>query len=136
MEPVSTSERKAGSLHKLRKGRERCSATRRDGQPCQAPAIEGGLVCRRHGGGAPQVQITARHHELEWARYIAHREWAEARGTPSEFDALCKALEAGRELDAYEVKLRLLAELRAKVKRQRTESGTIRTAPEEPRRNP
>jgi hypothetical protein len=35
--------------------RERCNATRRDGEPCQAPAVKGATVCRRHGGAAPQV---------------------------------------------------------------------------------
>ena len=35
--------------------RERCSARRRDGQPCGAPAAKGAVVCRVHGGAAPQV---------------------------------------------------------------------------------
>jgi len=106
-------------LHKLRKGRDRCGATRRDGEPCQAPAIEGGLVCRRHGGGAPQVKIAAEHFRNKLAAYSAGRDFEEARGTPGEFDVLCKALRAQRDLDAYEVKLGLLAELRAEVRQKR-----------------
>ncbi len=38
----------------------RCSATRRDGTPCQAPAVKGATVCRMHGGSAPQVRAAAR----------------------------------------------------------------------------
>jgi hypothetical protein len=112
-------DREADGLHKLREGRERCSATRRDGEPCQAPAVEGHYVCRRHGGGAPQVQIVAKHHQLLMARHTAEREFEAARGTPGEFDALCRWSAADREVDAYEVKLRLLAELRAAAKRRR-----------------
>ena len=108
----------------LRKGRERCGARRRDGQPCQAPAIEGGLVCRRHGGGSPQAQIKARHRVLMEASYFAHLEWQEARGTNREFDALCRALQAGRDLDVYEVKLLRLAHLRAAVKELKADAET------------
>jgi len=39
--------------------RERCGARCRDGHPCGAPAIRGRIVCRRHGGGAPQVKAIA-----------------------------------------------------------------------------
>jgi len=123
--------RAAEGLRKLRKGRDQCSATRRDGEPCQAPAIAEGLVCRRHGGGSPQARIAAEHRQYQMAAYAATREFEEARGTPREFDALCAALAAGRELDAYEVKLRLLAELRAELKRKRATAGTMRT-PEDP----
>jgi hypothetical protein len=109
----------ASGLHKLRKGRDNCTATRRDGEPCQAPAVEETLVCRRHGGSAPQVLIKARHQQLQMALYSASRDWEEARGTPGEFDALCRWSRAGRELDEYEAKLRLLAALRAELKRGR-----------------
>ena len=106
----------SGRLRKLRKGRDQCTAHRRDGEQCLAPAVAGALVCRRHGGGAPQVQIAARHFALMEARYIAVTGWQEARGTPREFDALCRALAAQRDLDAYEAKLLQLAHLRAAVK--------------------
>jgi hypothetical protein len=108
----------AEGLHQLRKGRDRCGAARRDGGPCRAPAIPGGLVCRRHGGAAPQVAIRAKHMELLLARYVAHCDWQAARGTPGEFDALCRALQAGREVSGYEAKMRLLAELKAERKRR------------------
>jgi hypothetical protein len=114
----------SGRPRKLRKGRDRCWARRRDGQPCRAPAIEGGLVCRRHGGGAPQVQIKARHRLLVEAAYFADLEWQEARGAPGEFDALCRALQARRDLDAYEVKLLQLAHLKAAVKELKADAET------------
>jgi hypothetical protein len=106
----------SGRLHKLRKGRDRCTARRRDGERCLAPAVEGALVCRRHGGSASQVLIKARHRLLMEASYFAQLEWQEAQGTAREFDVLCKALQAQRDLDAYEFKLLQLAELRAAVK--------------------
>lgn len=109
--------REAAPPRKLRKGRERCTARRRDGQPCQAPAIAGGTVCRRHGGSAPQVAIAARHFTLLAARWAAHREYGQAKGTGREFDALCACLAADRAVLAYEAKLERLAELRAQVRR-------------------
>ena len=111
--------RQAAGLRKLRRGRDQCTARRRDGQPCQAPAIEGGLVCRRHGGSAPQVQIAARHFVLMEAHYIAALEFEEARGTPGEFDALCRWCAADRALTAYRFKLLRLAVLKAEVRQLR-----------------
>jgi hypothetical protein len=46
-------------------GRRLCSATTRKGLPCKGPAIQGGLVCRMHGGAAPQVKEAARRVTLE-----------------------------------------------------------------------
>jgi hypothetical protein len=103
----------------LRKGRDRCTATRRDGRPCRAPAIAGGLVCRRHGGQAPQVQIAAKHHRLQLALWVANREFEEAAGTSGRFDALCKYGQAARALSEYEAKLDYLAELRAELRKRK-----------------
>ena len=74
------SERETDGLRKLRKGRRQCSATRRDGTRCRAPAIAGGDCCLKHGGSAPQVQIAAKHALLLTARYTAHRAWEDAQG--------------------------------------------------------
>lgn len=41
-------------------GRAQCTATAKSsGKRCTRPAIEGGTVCRYHGGGAPQVKRMA-----------------------------------------------------------------------------
>lgn len=37
----------------------RCTATNRQGNRCGKAAIPGGVVCRMHGGAAPQVQVKA-----------------------------------------------------------------------------
>jgi len=39
--------------------RRNCSATTRSGKPCRGAAINGGTVCRMHGGAAPQVRRKA-----------------------------------------------------------------------------
>ena len=36
-----------------------CKATSRKGRKCKQPAIDGGTVCRYHGGAAPQVRAAA-----------------------------------------------------------------------------
>jgi len=38
----------------------RCRGTNRHGAPCGNSPIPGGFVCRLHGGGAPQVQRSAK----------------------------------------------------------------------------
>ena len=114
-------ERQAAGLHKLRKGRDQCTARRRDGRRCRAPAVAGAAVCRRHGGAASQVQIAARHVLLMEAFIDASCEYEEARGTPGEFDALCRWSAAERALSEYRAKLKRLAELRAEVRRREAE---------------
>jgi hypothetical protein len=117
-DPMSRAHaREAAGLHKLRKGRDQCTARRRDGGQCLAPAVKGALVCRRHGAGAPQVQIAARHFVLLEAHYEAVLGYEEARGTPGEFEALCRWSVAERDLREYEARLRRLAGLRAEVRR-------------------
>jgi len=37
-----------------------CKAHTSSGKPCKAPAIKGGVVCKVHGGAAPQVREAAR----------------------------------------------------------------------------
>jgi hypothetical protein len=43
----------------LRGHPERCTATNRQGKRCSSPAIKGAVVCRMHGGSAPQVIASA-----------------------------------------------------------------------------
>ena len=118
-DPGEPDERQLDGLHKLRKGRDQCGATRRDGGQCQAPAIRGGLVCHRHGGAAPQVAIAAEYTENLTRANSVRLEYEEARGTPGEFDALCRLNQTATDLEAYQIKLRLLRELKA-ARRQRT----------------
>lgn len=39
--------------------KRKCTGTRKDGQPCARAPIAGALVCRVHGGAAPQVAAKA-----------------------------------------------------------------------------
>jgi hypothetical protein len=99
-----------------RKGRDQCTAHRRDGQRCQAQAIEGGWVCRVHGGASPQAIRAARRRELALAVIGAEAAWQAARGTNRErpkFYLLCDAVSA---LERYDADLDLLRELRAAVR--------------------
>ena len=50
-----------------------CTAKRSGGQPCKAYAINGGSVCRVHGGAAPQVLDAARRRLLAAADPVAAR---------------------------------------------------------------
>jgi len=110
----------------LRRGRDRCGATCRDGHPCQAPTIPGGLVCRHHGGSAPQVLLAAGLLLRQMAHYTACREVEEAQGTPGEFDAVCRFSAAERGLREYQEKLNRIAELRALLAGQRAANGTAK----------
>jgi hypothetical protein len=99
---------------------EPCGATTRTGRPCQAKAIPGGFVCRVHGGSAPQVRIAAGLRLREKAELDALLKWDETRS----FNDLCKVAAAQRAVERYRAKLRLLAELRAKVRQQRPGGST------------
>jgi hypothetical protein len=124
-----TRAREEDGLHRLRQGRDQCAARRRDGSQCQAPAVPWTLVCRRHGGSAPQVLIKARHLELQAALYDATMGYREAKGTPGEFDALCSWSHAERDLAQYEAKLERLAELRAELRRQKAAARATEPPP-------
>lgn len=46
----------------------KCTAvSRRTGRPCGSYAVKGAVVCRKHGGSAPQIKKAAK---LNYARYI------------------------------------------------------------------
>jgi hypothetical protein len=98
---------------------EPCSALRRDGQPCQAPTIKGGFVCRRHGGSAPQVRIAAQRRLLQDRIVAATEEWWAAKGTGVEFERLCGIAAAERDLRAFEARVAELARLRTAVRAAR-----------------
>ena len=98
---------------------ETCSAMRRDGKPCEAPAIHSGFACRRHGGSARQVAFAAERRRRQITLMDAIEAWHEAEGTDRAFDRLCPVGEAQRSLEAYEDKLAELARARAKLRRLR-----------------
>lgn len=50
-----------------RKGLKCTAVSRRTGKPCGSYAVKGTVVCRKHGGSAPQIKKTAK---LNYARYI------------------------------------------------------------------
>jgi hypothetical protein len=106
--------------------RERCHARTRTGRQCKAKAIEGGFVCRVHGGSAPQVQLAARRRVLAERVFMAHLDWQDvhdpSRTGPCslrEADALGRIARAERELAAHDAGAELLAVLRAAVRQQR-----------------
>lgn len=109
-----TRARMRSEPRKLRKGRDRCTGHRRDGQPCGAPAIPGGTVCTRHGGRAPQVRLAATRVLLLEKRMAAFTAWQEARATYELFDrceehAFERVIQADRALEQFEDDLDLLA---------------------------
>lgn len=62
----------------------RCNATSRSGNRCKLPAIEGGTVCRLHGGRAPQVVAAAERRVQE----AEARRTAATYGLPIDIDPL------------------------------------------------
>jgi hypothetical protein len=112
-------EREAAGLHRLRKDRRQCEASTRAGGRCQAPAIPGGSVCRRHGGGAPQVRVQAALTLLYESRYEAAQAFEAARGGPSEYDALCELSQADNAVKRAEAKVGQIRELRAELRRRK-----------------
>ena len=48
-----------------KQGRHLCTAHRRDGKLCRAPAIRGHWVCNKHGGQLPSVKEAAKRRLLE-----------------------------------------------------------------------
>jgi hypothetical protein len=108
--------------------REPCSAKRRDGNRCQAPAIPGGFVCRHHGGSALQVRAAAQLRLLQDAVTNALLVWDESRST----EDLYAIAAAENEVRCYLAELDAQRELR-RSKRRATAAG--RPAVELPPRN-
>ena len=64
----------------------KCRGTNRDGGPCKNPPINGGTVCRMHGGGSPQARAAA---EKRLAEAAAAKELAagvKTLGLPVDID--------------------------------------------------
>lgn len=51
----------------------RCTARKRNGEPCKAMAARGATVCRVHGGSAPQVKATAKRRLDQAAEALTNR---------------------------------------------------------------
>jgi hypothetical protein len=108
--------------------RERCHARTRTGRQCKAKAIEGGFVCRVHGGSAPQVQLAARRRVLAERVFMAYADWQDVHDADHSLGQMCSLREADalgriaiaeRELEAHDADAELLAVLRAAVRQQR-----------------
>jgi hypothetical protein len=116
-------ERVAAGFHKLRKGRHQCEATNRDGGQCSAPAIVGGSVCKRHGGGAPQVRVKAALFLLYEARSEAADALTAAMGTPGELQAVVAWSRADNAVKRAEASAERIRELRAELRRRKRDAG-------------
>src|ERR1700744_1118683 len=116
----------------IREGRQQCEAHRRDGARCSAPAIQGGTVCRVHGGSAPQVKRAARRVWLLEQYAAAVEAWQANPGIPGQLtdrqiDLLGKAAIAERNLRDYEHKLYLIKLLQAELRLRAREARAITT---------
>lgn len=57
----------------------KCTAvSRRTGKPCGSYAVKGTVVCRKHGGSAPQIKKAAK---LNYARYVVQEKVRREVGT-------------------------------------------------------
>lgn len=56
---MNTPDPSTNEPRRTKSGALACHATNKKGEPCGAPAILGGKVCRTHGGSAPQVKRAA-----------------------------------------------------------------------------
>lgn len=93
-----------------RRRRFQCEAHRSDGQPCQASAILGGLVCEKHGGSAPQVRIAAGRRVLQEDYLDALAELKQhERGTERWYRAIERVNAIEREIEQFESDLDLIA---------------------------
>lgn len=108
--------------------RERCHACTRIGRQCKAKAIEGGFVCRVHGGSAPQVRLAARRRVLAERVFMAYQDWQDVHDPDRppwqmcilrEADALGRITIAERELAALDADVALIRVLQAGVRQQR-----------------
>ena len=71
---------------KDKNNRRLCTAHRKDGEPCTQPAIKGGMVCRMHGGSAPQTKAKAARvllEELVGPALVEFKRMLEAPETPA-----------------------------------------------------
>jgi hypothetical protein len=102
---------------------EICAAIRLDGQPCEAPAIKGKVVCQHHGRTAREIRFAAERRRRQEALLDAITAWHSARGTSQETDALGDTNRARRDLEDWEGKLAELARIKAKARRAPPRAG-------------
>jgi hypothetical protein len=104
--------------------RERCHARTRTGDQCKAKAIEGGFVCRVHGGSAPQVAIAARRRVLTGRLFAAYETWRRVHdpGRPrgqwmsrAEVNAAGAIVFLERAIDQHDRDVQLIQLMRAEV---------------------
>lgn len=58
-DPIGGSDPMSGACERCGLSHPRCKGHNKAGKPCGHMAIRGGVVCRLHGGSAPQVQAKA-----------------------------------------------------------------------------
>jgi hypothetical protein len=112
--------------------RDPCSAKRRDGAPCGAPAIPHGTVCGSHGGAAPQVQIAAQRMRLRLALWCRNEDLQAGLDTSARFDLLCRFTAAQRALEQFEAKVIEVAEMRVWIAAARAKRGEAHLPPWQP----
>jgi hypothetical protein len=65
------------------------------------------------------VAIAAEYRQKQLAAWEASAAFTEAKGTPREIDALCRALRSQEALEEYKGKLERLRELQAELRRSK-----------------
>lgn len=103
---------------------ERCHARTRTGHQCKAKAIEGGWVCRVHGGSALQVAIAAGRRVLTARLSAAYETWQQVHDpdrAPGQWMSRAEANALGviafleRQLEQHDRDVQLIQLMRAEL---------------------